>query len=351
MAWSPTNLPKRTGVYTRFVDQTEPVPQGGPRGIVAIPLRRSDGTAEEKQVYTVERISEAIELFGAENIDSIRLAFQHGANKVLVYTLPADITDFDYSEMFDQLITHDFNVFVLDQDPDSTLQADVRSFVQNAAQEGKHFFVVFGGTAQEDEDPELGNERSNSLKHEYVINLINGVVQGEKRLTSAEFAPAIAGLVAGNPLNQTITYKTVQADDVTRRLKNSEFEAAIEAGSLALLYDGGQVKVEKGITTSGDNIRSIQTRHAILNDIPRMLRSQMLAQVDNSEDGRASVRAFIMRYLETLGQNGVINMDPGNEPAVYDDPDNPPTEDAAFFVIEYTDQYSMERIFLTVVRR
>lgn len=351
MAWTPTNLPKRTGVYTRYVDRTETIPQGGPRGIVAMPLSDSDGTAVTGRIYEVGRVSEAVELFGADNIDAIRLIFEHGANKVLVYVLPADLTDFDYSAMFDEFLSRDFNVFVLDQDDDPTLQSEVLSFIADGRDEDKHFFVVFGGTAEDDEDPTAGNTRSSTLEDEYSVNLISGVVRGEDELSSAEFSPALAGLIAGNPLNETVTYKRVSADDVTKRLKNSEFETAIEAGSLALLYDGDQVKVEKGITTTGENIRSVQTRHTILNDVPRFLRSEVVAQIDNSEDGRESVRSMIARYMESLAQDGVINSDPGNEPEVYLDPDNPPVEDAAFFTIEYTDQFSMERIFLTVVRR
>lgn len=351
MAWTPTNLPKRTGVYTRYVDRTETVPQGGPRGIVALPLSGSDGTAVAERIYEVERISEAVELFGADNIDAIRLVFEHGASKALVYVLPSDLTDFDYSAMFDEFLSRDFNVFVLDQDDDSSLQSEVLTFVADGRDEDKHFFVVFGGSAGDDEDPSIGNTRSSALEDEYSVNLISGVVRGEDELSSAEFSPALAGLIAGNPLNETVTYKTVRADDVTKRLKGSEFTTAIESGSIALLYDGGQVKIEKGITTAGENIRSVQTRHAILNDVPRFLRSVVIAQVDNSEDGREAVRSMIARYMETLAQESIVNSDPGNEPEVYVDPDNPPTEDAAFFVIEYTDQYSMERIFLTVVRR
>lgn len=350
VSWTPTNLPTLTGVYTRFEDRTTGVPQGGPRGIVAIPIKQYDGTAESGKVYEIERMSQANELFGADNVKSIRLIFEHGANKIIAYTLPEDAGVTDYDDMFDLLLTIDFNVFVFDGDVDADIRTSALLFADDGRNEDKHFFVVFGGTAEDDEDVSEGIARSELLEDDYAVNLINGIVRGEDVLSSGEFAAGIAGLIAGNPANETVTYKNVLADDVSVRLRKSELVSAIESGSLALISDGG-VKVEKGITTSGDNIRSVQTRHMILNDVPRFLKRNVIAKIDNNEDGRETVRSMIARYMEGLAQDNIVNTDPGNEPAVYVDPENPPTKDAAFFVIEYTDMYSMERIFLTVVRR
>lgn len=350
MAWSPTDLPTLTGVYTRFEDRTTGTPQGGPRGVVAIPITTHDGTAESGKVYEIERMSQANEVFGADNTGAIRLIFEHGANKVLAYALPEEAASDDFDAMFDELLTRDFNVFVLGQDADSTLQSSALTFVEDARDEDKHFFAVFGGSAAEDEDPSEGNSRSETLEDDYVVNLIVGVVRGDDELSSGEFAPGLAGLIAGNPANETVTYKNVVADDVSKRLRKSQLVEAGESGSLTLIYEGS-VKVEKGITTSGENIRSVQTRQMILNDVPRFLKQNVIAKIDNSEDGREAVRTMIARYVENLAQENIVNSDPGNEPTVYVDPENPPTRDAAFFVIEYTDMYSLERVFLTVVRK
>lgn len=347
MAWTPTSLPKRTGVYTRFEDRAERTPQGGPRGTVAIPLKSADGEADSEKFYEVERVTEARELFGDDNVQSIEFAFLHGANKVLAYDLGETP---DYDKYLEELLTREFNVLVLDNETDPQEQEKVITWLETARSEDKHVFAVFGGPASDDEDPELGNTRSATLEDDYAVNLINGVVRGDDEYSSGQFASAVAGLIAGNPLNETVTYKTVFADDVTKRLRNSQFETAIGAGSLALFNSGDQVKVEKGITTTGANIRSIQTRHTILNDVPRFLKTEVIAQIDNSEDGRDAVISLIKRYMETLENENIISSDEGEEFDVYVDPDNPPSEDAAFFVIEYTDQFSMERVFLTVAR-
>ncbi len=347
MAWSPNALPVRPGVYTNFIDEAIRAIQGGERGTVAIPLISFDGTAQAKKVYTVERMSEATELFGADNTDSIRLAFAGGAKDVLVYTIPETPVDTDYNDMLEEFETYDFSVFVLDQDDDPELHTTLQTWVAKCRDDDeKHFTVVIGGSAEDDADPTAGNSRSNTVEDDYIANLIVGIEQGESSLSSGEYAPYIAGLIAGTPINQTTTYKQVQADNVNKRLSNSQVVTAIEAGSLVLIHDGERVKVEKGITTSGEHIRSIVTRQTILNDVPTFLRNNVVAQIDNTEDGRTSVVAMIKRYLDGLeAMNAIADSD------AYVDTENPPEQDAAFFVIEYTDVYSMERIFLTVRRQ
>lgn len=349
MAWDRSNLPIRPGVYVNFVDEALRAIQGGARGIVAIPLLSYDGTAEAKKFYTIERQSQANELLGSANSESIRLALESGANQVLVYTLPETPVEDDYDEYLEALETREFNVLVLDQDDDESLQTKVLAFVERMRDDEdieRHVMVVFGGSAEDDQDVTVGNTRTNLLKDDYSVNLITGVEIGDETLSSAEYAPAIAGLIAGTPINQTVTYKQMRVDDVSKRLRGSEIKIALQAGSFVLTHDGEKVIVEKGITTSGEHIRSIRTRQVILNDTKRFLKNEVIAKLDNNDDGRAAVIAILKRYTDGLeAMNAITDVN------IYVDPDNPPQQDAAFFVIEYTDVYSLERVFLTVKRQ
>jgi len=365
MAWSASDLPVRPGVYTNFEDLAEQPLQGGIRGVVAIPLQNYDGEAEPGKVYTIERRSEAYDLFGVENSRSIELALGGGASLVRVYTMPEPEVPEDPEEpepevmeepqtvvtnMLETLETEDFNVLVLDGQHDQETQMAAKEAVNEWKDADKHVFLVIGGSAEDDEDYTKGNTRSGLFEDDYVVNLINGVEINEEVYNSATYAPYIAGMIAGLRLNETLTYKTVPANDVNNRLRNSEIVESINAGSLVLVNDGRNVKVEKGITTTGEFIRSIATRHAILNDLPIILSTNVVAQIDNNEDGRETVVSMIKRYLETLVSDGAISGDQGEEPTAYVDPENPPQRDAAFFVVEYTDAYTLERVFLTVKR-
>ena len=351
MAWSASDLPVRPGVYTNFEDLAEQPLQGGIRGVVAIPLQNYDGEAEPGKVYTIERRSEAYDLFGVENSRSIEWALGGGASLVRVYTMPdTEERTVATNEMLETLETEDFNVLVLDGQHDQETQMAAKEAVNEWKDADKHVFLVIGGSAEDDEDYTKGNTRSGLFEDDYVVNLINGVEINEEVYNSAAFAPYIAGMIAGLRLDETLTYKTVPANDVNNRLRSSEITESINAGSLVLVNDGRNVKVEKGITTTGEFIRSIATRHAILNDLPIILSTNVVAQIDNNEDGRMAVVAMIKRYLETLISDGAISNDPGEEPDAYVDPENPPHRDAAFFVVEYTDAYTLERVFLTVKR-
>src|SRR5690625_140461 len=237
MSWSATDLPTLTGVYTRFEDRVTTTPQGGPRGIVAIGIKEYAGTAEEGKLYEVERISQAAELFGSEHIDSIRLIFEHGASKVLAYALPEGADSDDYADMFDLLMTADFNVLVLDQVTDSAIQTRAALAVEMGRAEDNHFIAVLGGSAEDDEDVTAGNERSESFEDDYIVNLINGVVRGEDELSSGEFAPGLAGLIAGNPANETVTYKNENADDVSKRLRKRDRKSTrLNSSHVAISY-------------------------------------------------------------------------------------------------------------------
>ncbi|RSL29097.1 phage tail sheath protein [Salibacterium salarium] len=344
MAWQIGSLSQVPGVYTNFEDNAPELLQRGPRGIVAIPLLTYDGDAEASKVYEVTRPSDAVDLFGETNTESIDLAFEGGANSVIVYTMPTDALAEDYDAMIDALEGRTFNVIVLDQESDSANQDTVLQAVKDWREEDKHVSAVFGG---DDTDLTTGNDRSSTLQDEYSINVINGVEDADTTITSAELAPYIAGLVASVPLNETTTYKQVPGDDVSLRLRKSERETAIEAGSLYLITGADNVKVGKGITTSGDFIRSINVRKSILNDLDRILQSEVIANYDNNEDGRTDAIALMKRFLE----DNYVAIDAITDMDVYVDPENDPEQDAAFFVVEYMDVYSMERVFLTVKRQ
>ncbi|MFD2671037.1 phage tail sheath subtilisin-like domain-containing protein [Marinicrinis sediminis] len=341
--WDPTAIPVRPGLYVNFVEAAAAQIQGGARGTVAIPLLTYSGTAQEKQVYTIEKEQQAVELFGAEHIRSIKLAMQGGAKEVLVYTMPAAPLAADYTEMRGTLDTHLFNVFVFDGEFQATEQTAVQSWVAQNRTEGKHFMVVFGGDAAADSDPTVGNSRSTSLNDDYVVNLINGVKLDDEVLTSAEFAPYMAGLIAGTAINRSITYTKVNGLDVNKRLTNAEVKTAIQAGSLVLVFDGEKVRVEQGIASSKKKIRAVRARQAVATDVTKTASDAYIGKIDNHADGQAALMAAIKAYLERLEASNVLQ-----DIDVQLDPNQSSTGDQVFLAISYQEIDTMERILLTV---
>lgn len=341
--WDPTAPPTRPGLYIRFLEAAAAQIAGGAVGTVAIPLLTYSGTATEKKFYTVENEQQANELFGAANVQSVKFALQGGAKDVLVYTMPDAADAEDYDEMRNAFDTRPFNVFVFDGEYDADEQAATKAWVSRNRDEGKHFMVVIGGDAESDADPALGNARTTLNADDYIVNLINGVEVGENTYTSAEFAPYVAGLIAGTPINRAITYAQVPVDDVTKRLTISEINAALQAGSLVLTHDGAKVKVEQGLVSSKKKIRSIRARQAISTDITRTAADNYIGKLDNNADGQASLIAAIYSYLERLEASNVLT-----NPFVGLDDQFESVGDSVFLTISYVEVDSMERIFLTI---
>lgn len=342
-SWTPTALPTRPGLYIRFLEAAAAQIAGGAVGTVAIPLLTYSGTAVAEKFYTIENEREANDLFGSINTRSIKLALQGGAKDVLVYTMPDEPTTDDYDAMREAFDARPFNVFVFDGEYSSDEQAVTKTWVARNRDEGKHFMVVIGGDAASDADPAAGNARTTLNADDYIVNLINGVEVGDSAYSSAEYAPFIAGLIAGTPINRSITYAQVPVDDVTKRLTNSQTDTALQAGSLVLTHDGVKVKVEQGLTTSGEKIRAIRARQSIATDITRTAADNYIGKLDNNADGQASLIAAIYSYLERLEASNVLT-----NPVVGLDDQFESVGDSVFLAINYVEVDSMERIFLTI---
>src|SRR5690554_4845287 len=352
--WDATSLPVRPGLYVNFRDAALASISGGSRGTVAIPIfTYTGGTAESGKFYTVENVTDGIDLVGNANATPITRVLEGGAKEVLVYAVPELIIPEDasvqYANLRDAYSVQDFNVFVYPTVIDDLEQTATKAWVANCRKEGKHFIYVAGGDAESDADITEGNARSVLLKDEYIVNLVTGVVLADgTEVQSADYAPYIAGLIAGTPINKSITYAELPVADVTKRLKNSEIKAALTSGSLVIVKDGNRVIIEQGITTNSDEtergkIRKTRARQAIATDIPRTARERYIGKVDNNPAGQAALISAIKLYLETMENNNVLT-----EPTVALDELRPPVGDSVFLKVGYTEVDSMERIFLTI---
>lgn len=348
--WDPSNLPVRPGLYINFVEAAAAQIGGGTRGTVAIPLKKYSGTATAKKYYVIDNVGDAINLFGSDNIQSVKFAFAGGAKKVVAYTLPeidgTNVTeDAAYTEAREGFEAYPFNVFVYDGEVSAAQLSAAVAWLQQNRQERNPFMFVAGGTAADDQDPALGNARTTQLADEAVVNLIVGATVNGVDYSSAEYAPYIAGLIAGTPINRSITYTAVPVDDVTKRLRNSDIITALKAGSLVLVNDGDNVKIEQGITTGKKKIRSVSARYAIARDIEKTARDNYIGKLNNNADGQAALISAIKAYLETLENEDVLIL---NDKSVVLDPQYPSTGDTVYLAINYQEVDSMEKILLTI---
>lgn len=352
-SWDPTTSQVRAGLYINFIEAAVAQITGGARGVVAVPVKvTTGGTAVAKQMYTVTNEKEAADLFGTANIQSIKFVLQGGSREVLCYAMPAysaDTTVQDHIDMRSAYDAYQFNVFVYDGEVTSTEQDSTLAWMKANKEEGKHFMVVFGGSSADDLNSATGDARSTRLADDYAVNLINGVKIGENSFNSSQFAPYIAGLIAGTGINKSITFAVVPVDDVTKRFTNTQIKTSVTKGSLVLVHDGEKVKVERGICTSSTSaklvkIRTQRARQAISLDITKTANDNYIGKVDNNVDGQKALIAAIKAYLERLAVSNVIT----NEIYVDLDSRYPSVGDEVYLEIRVTEVDSMEEIYLSI---
>ena len=339
------------GIYTNIADAAAAAVTGGQRGIVAMPIFEYTGTAESGKFYTLDSIVEAKEIFGADKAKAIELAFTGGAKNVLAYAVPAKVleADYDYDAILAAFTTQNFNVFVYPVEQIAATEDKTKAWtIECREKEGKHFTYVVGGSVEDDKDPAKGNARSTRLKDDYVVNLINGIMTDGVELHSGKYAAHIAGIIAATPINKSITYKQVTAEDVNKRLKRSEQETALIAGSLVLVNDGVKVKILQGVTTNSSEtkrgkIRAMRACQAIITDVSKTVEDNYIGKIDNNADGQAALISAIKAYLEMLENENVLT-----EPEVGLNPKYASVGDNVYLLVEYIDTDSMEHVYLTI---
>ena len=335
--WDPISLPVRPGLYANFVEAADMQIKNGTYGTVAIILPTVSGTAEAGKIIKVEAL-EVNEVLGETEGAPVKRIFNGGAKEVVVYVLPEDTTEIT-AEVLAELDTHKFDVFVFADAVEASVQDIAVDWLKDNRENGKPFMMVLGAASDEtDNDPAVGNARSVRVKDEAIVNVVNSV----EGLTTTEQAQIIAGMVAGTPINKSITYDVVDGADLEKRLSHTKTVEALEAGSLVLTHDGEKIKIESAVTTDG-KIRPIRARYAILNDLMKTAADNYIGKLDNNEDGQIALMSAMKAYLERMEMNNVLIA-----PKVELDPLRPSVGDKVFLVVSYQEVDSMERIFLTV---
>ncbi|WP_433583136.1 phage tail sheath subtilisin-like domain-containing protein [Paenibacillus amylolyticus] len=233
-----------------------------------------------------------------------------------------DLTNAEYIAVQGALEGEQFDVLALDQAADAPLLASFAAWVKRVRSEGKPVVAVFGGSAADDTSATAAQKaaaRSLTLNHEGVINVGTGVRLGDAFYSSAETSAYVAGLIAGQRLNQSTTYAATPFDDVTRRWTRAEQEQAVQNGVFIFFHDGRQVKALRGVNTlvtpaAGQNnawkkIRSIRVLDAINTDLQRSAEDTYIGKVNNTEEGRQALISAMKAYLALLAQSNVIEAD------------------------------------------
>lgn len=234
----------------------------------------------------------------------------------------AGITNASYIKFLNDIETVKFNYLTLDGITEPAIQTSVASWVMNMRRNGKKFMCVMGGTHADDTADDAVDRavrRSAGFNHEGIINVGVGVVLDDVTYCSAEVAPFVAGLIAGQKMTESTTYAATSFDDVTRRWRDgrsSEREIAVTHGVFLFVFDGQIVKVLMGVNSlvtlrqnqnnAFKKIRSIRTMDAIDSDMQETAEANYIGKINNTQEGRLALVGACKQYMEVCAQGGII---------------------------------------------
>lgn len=269
------------------------------KGTVALILRDTNSNGGHILTGT-SQIPSALSEENKAYVARTFLGYTYPPQKVILYVLPANATDF--TEAFAYLATQTFDYLAGPPDITAAECTAVVNWIKEQRTNGFIPKAVLPDTAAD---------------NEAIINFTtNGITVGATKYTAAQYCSRIAGLIAGTPMTISCTYAPLTEVSDIDRLTKDEMDAAIDAGKFILYYDGEKVKVARGVNSlqtitesKGDafkKIKIVETVDMIQNDIKRTAQDSYIGKYTNSYDNKCLLITAIKEYLKSLENSGIL---------------------------------------------
>ena len=272
----------------------------GDKGVVAVILR---DTASVDPV-TLTQASQIPSTLGADNQAYLQRAFLGYVNppkKVIAYTTDAE--DANLTQALAYMATQDFDYLVGPADCSSSEAAAIATWVDSQrTNNGAKYKAV------------LPNQASD--KYPIINFTASGMTDGTEEYTTAEYCSRIAGLLAGTPMKIAATYAPLPELTDVDRLTKEELDAAVNAGELALKWDGRQVKVDRavnsfvttsqGMLDSFKKIKIVEIMDLIRTDITATAEDSYIGKYANTYDNKLLLVTAIRGYFMGLEQDQLV---------------------------------------------
>lgn len=272
----------------------------GDKGVVAVILR---DTASVDPV-ALTQASQIPSTLGADNQAYLQRAFLGYVNppkKVIAYTTDAEDTNLTRALAY--MATQDFDYLVGPADCSSSEAAAIATWVDSQrTNNGAKYKAV------------LPNQASD--KYPIINFTASGMTDGTEEYTTAEYCSRIAGLLAGTPMKISATYAPLPELTDVDRLTKEELDAAVNAGELALKWDGRQVKVARAVTSfvttsqgmldSFKKIKIVEIMDLIRTDITATAEDSYIGKYANTYDNKLLLVTAIRGYFMGLEQDQLV---------------------------------------------
>ena len=286
-------------VIVEFKQKASTAIQRGNTGIVALVLRDSNaqGLHNIKGAYDIpSNLSEANKKY----INLTLLGNVTAPSKVVAYVVGEET---QLSDALNYLETVDFNYLVVPAIKENE-RTVVKTFIEKMRNDIK---VRVKAVMKLDAD------------YEGIINSTNTATMVEGEINVDEFCCVMAGLIAGTPLSQSVTYAVPKnVLDIPSKTK-AEAETKVKNGELILVKEMGKVRVARGVnslktttTEKGDlfqKIKLVDTMDLIHNDIRKTCIDTYIGKVANNYDNKCILMTAISSYFEELAKEQLIEKD------------------------------------------
>ncbi len=257
-----------------------------------------------------------------------------------------------YSTALDVLEAGKWNILCVDT-VDVAVHALVQVFIKRIHLAGAMPMACVSEPKTVDLDTRMSNAAAfNDEKMHYVLN--SAYDASGKLYDGYKLAARIGGMIAAVASNTSLTHTVVSGlVSLAEPLTNSQIEKALTKGCLVLSVNANdQIRIESAINTlitpSGNQdagwkkIRRTKTRYELMDRIVATT-DPLIGKINNDSDGRATFMAAAQGVINAMiGEKKLL---PGG--IIYEDTNNPPAGDSAWFIIAVDDIDSIEKAYLT----
>ena len=256
-----------------------------------------------------------------------------------------------YSDGLSAIEAIDWNVLAVDSE-DPVTHTVVQTYIDRVRNEGKRVLAVVGEPTSVNLATRLANARA--FNDPAIIYVANGF-KGSDGVTREGYKAAarVAGMAAAAQITESLTHYVVRgATELIGALTNAEIEQAINSGALVFTMSAQkQVHIEYGINTfitvtadmdaGWKKIRRVRTRDNLMDRIAATW-DPLIGKINNSPDGRATLIAAAQGIINRMIAEGALL-----QGSIFEDPNNPPVGDSAWFVVQVDDLDSAEKVYIT----
>lgn len=255
----------------------------------------------------------------------------------------------DYTTAMGKIETEAWDWLVADTN-DVIIHASIASYIARLREAGQFVKAVIGEPTSVLTATRLSDAKA--FNAPWIVYVANGFVTANGNIEGKLAAARVAGMIASARLGNSITHSVVNGGTgLVGPMTTTEIEGAIRSGAINFSRDSqNRIVIEYGLTTyTGGNanldlgwskIRRIRQRDAFMRQVLYAW-DGMLGQVNNSADGRAMLVAVGNRVASDMVATGTLG---GAE--IVEDPANPATGDAAWFIATIDDPDSLEKVYV-----